>query len=101
MVAQTQKETKMKNIKRLTVDYFCLSINDMDQVERANTECEEDVQITVISRNIYRFWVSQEFAKSLFNRVDHKYTIVVYEDMYSPLTEADCWDGDESYNALQ
>ena len=21
--------------------------------------------------------------------------------MYSPLTEADCWDGDESYNALQ
>ena len=21
--------------------------------------------------------------------------------MYSPLTEADCWDGDESYNTLQ
>ena len=30
MVAQTQKLIIMKKIRRITIDYFCCSINDID-----------------------------------------------------------------------
>ncbi len=83
MVAQTQKLIIMKKIRRITIDYFCCSINDIDALERVNTNDINDVQITIVSQSsLHQFWVSQDFAKGLIegmNDLDKKYSIILYE----------------------
>ena len=66
MVAQTQKLIIMKKIRRITIDYFCCSINDIDALERVNTNDINDVQITIVSQSsLHQFWYHKISQKVL------------------------------------